>query len=75
MRLEEQFRSQYDFVSRLRRILYIKKVRYRVIRTVLIMLSALFLYIVADYGIPYINDLFGDTVTGSQIFYYKADRE
>jgi hypothetical protein len=73
MRLEEQFRNQHDLVSRLRRILYIKKVRYRIIRTLLIMLSALFLYVVADYGFSYINELFGGNITGSQIFYYKAD--
>jgi hypothetical protein len=57
MRLEEQFRIQYDFVSRLRRTLYIKKARQRIVRTLLLMLSVLFLYIVVDYSLPYINKL------------------
>jgi len=57
MRLEEQFQTQHDLVFTLRRTIYIRKIRLKIILMLLIMLSALFLYKAIAYSAPYLIKL------------------
>ncbi len=58
MRLEEQFNSNYELVSHLRHTIRVRKVRNNVVRVSWLMVGVLLLYKLADYGIPYIVDLY-----------------
>jgi len=58
MRLENQFKSNYELVSQLRQTIRIRKIKNNVMRVSWLMLGALVLYKLADYGVPYIVELY-----------------
>lgn len=58
MRLENQFNSNYELVSQLRQTIRIRKIKSNVMRVSWLMLGALVLYKLADYGVPYIVELY-----------------
>jgi len=58
MRLEEQFYSNYDLVSHLRHVIRVRKIRNNILRVSWLMVSSLIIYKLADYGVPYILDLY-----------------
>jgi len=57
--VDERYDTQYSLVNNLRRIIYIRKVKYKVIRALVVIISALTFYLVAGYCSPYIIELFG----------------
>jgi hypothetical protein len=57
MRYEEQFGSNYELVSHLRHTIRVRKVRNNIYRVSWLMIGALILYKLADYGIPYLIEL------------------
>lgn len=58
MTLEANFNSNYELVCQLRRVIRVRKLRNNLFRFSWFMVGALILYKLADFGIPYMLDLY-----------------
>ena len=58
MTLEANFNSNYELVSQLRHVIRVRKFRNNILRFSWFMVAALILYKLADFGVPYMLDLY-----------------
>jgi len=57
--VDDRDNAQYSLVNNLRRIIHVRKIKYKVIQVLVAVISALTFYLVANYCSPYIIELFG----------------